>query len=347
MSDWYLGEVRMFGGAFAPVGWVFCDGQELPIAKHQDLFGLIGSRYGGDGSSKFAVPDLRGRVPVAAGTAETGTTYAIGTKGGAEKVALDLDHLAKHRHVARAATTGGVALPNKAVWCTPTGANEYLKTTATTPMRDDAISFAGGSAEHDNVMPYLALNFIIAETGPSPQSGRDGFKQVEPMLAEIRLFATDDVPYGWAPCDGKELDISTYQALFSIMGTTYGGNGTTTFKVPDLRGRAPVHVGKGYDLGAKGGEESHALMSNELPQHTHVPSAATGNRSGPPIAGGVALTWGRNNSRNPFSLTVPTVSMDPSAVSFAGGGAAHPNMQPYTVLDFCIAVEGIFPRRGD
>lgn len=172
MSDAYIGEIRMFGGTYAPVGWALCDGQLLPIAQYETLYALIGTTYGGDGQTAFAVPDLRGRLPVHAGTnPKTGTAYTRGQAGGAETATLALQHLPAHSHDARCQTnSGGSATPTNAYWAKPTNGSQYQAATAASAMMSPGTTLAGGGQAHDNVMPYLPLNFIIATEGfwPSP-----------------------------------------------------------------------------------------------------------------------------------------------------------------------------------
>ncbi|MFC5649787.1 phage tail protein [Paenibacillus solisilvae] len=163
----------------------------------------------------------------------------------------------------------------------------------------------------------------------------------EPFLGEIQAFAFGFEPRGWAACSGQLLPINTNQALFSILGTTYGGDGITTFCLPDLRGRAAVHPGNGVSLGQAAGEEAHTLTANEMPQHNHQVMANTSSSTSNKPAGNV---WGPAQE-NSYTAS-PNTSMSPNALSNAGGSQAHPNMQPYLALNYCIALTGIFPSRN-
>ncbi len=166
----------------------------------------------------------------------------------------------------------------------------------------------------------------------------------EPFLSELRLFSFAFAPKGWALCNGQLLPINQNQALFSLLGTTYGGNGQTNFALPDMRGRVPMHVGSGHTLGEHGGEQAHTLTLNELPTHTHVLQATTT----------VATTNIPNNTMllgstapndfytGPAALT-PTA---PGSVASVGGSQAHLNMQPFLTLSWCIALQGIFPSQN-
>lgn len=160
----------------------------------------------------------------------------------------------------------------------------------------------------------------------------------EPFLGEIRLMTFVFPPQGWALCNGQLLPINQNQALFSLLGTTYGGNGQTTFALPNLQGRVPIHEGSGHPLGHAAGEQAHTLTAAELPEHVHgvrASSASTGGTSGP---GGHYL-GGANNA---YRASGGTVGLTQSVTS-VGGSQAHLNMQPFLTLSFCIALQGIFP----
>lgn len=163
----------------------------------------------------------------------------------------------------------------------------------------------------------------------------------EPFLAEIRIFSFGYAPRGWALCNGQLLPINQNQALFSLLGTMYGGNGQTNFALPDLRGRTPIHVGSGHTQGENGGEQAHTLSIAELPTHTHVASAQSANAT-TPIPGGNLLGAANNLYAAPTNLTPLSSTM----VTNVGGSQAHLNMQPFLTLNFGIALQGIFPSRN-
>lgn len=164
----------------------------------------------------------------------------------------------------------------------------------------------------------------------------------EPFLGEIKIVAFNFAPKGWALCNGQTLAIQQNQALFSLFGTMYGGNGQTTFGLPNLQGRAPVHFGSNITLGQVGGEESHTLNINEMAAHTHFPS---GN-SGDPNAGSAGGNTWAANAANPYSSSAPNVTMSPTTITATGGSQPHNNMQPYLVLNFIVALQGLFPSRS-
>jgi microcystin-dependent protein len=172
----------------------------------------------------------------------------------------------------------------------------------------------------------------------------------DPFVAEIRIFPFKFAPKGWAFCDGQILPISQNTALFSLLGTTYGGNGQSTFALPNLQGSAPMHPGQGQglslrDLGEMSGVETVTLLVSELPFHPHTMQAfATPADLKEPQAGAV-LT--RNQNGSIYNTTISNfVTMAPQALTPTGGGLPHNNMQPYLTLNFCIALQGVFPPRG-
>lgn len=165
----------------------------------------------------------------------------------------------------------------------------------------------------------------------------------EPFLAEIRIVGFDFAPRGWAFCDGQILPINQNQSLYSLLGTTYGGDGRTSFGLPDLRGRTPIHVsgGSGHPQGQKGGEESHVLSTTEMPPHKHDWLASDGNGD-QPIPVGNRLGSFSNGYRGGQDLT----SLSSGSLANVGAGQGHNNMQPCIALNFCIALQGLFPPRN-
>ncbi len=173
MADPFVGEIRMFGGNFAPAGWAFCDGSQLAISQFETLFNLIGTTYGGDGQQTFGLPDLRGRVPVHQGTSRQGETFVIGQMSGSESVTLLGNQVPPHSHLAQAAPGGDVVSPQNAVWSSDPGGNTAAWTTAVTTnppsMSSNAIGpNTGGGQPHDNMQPFLAVSYIISLFGIFP-----------------------------------------------------------------------------------------------------------------------------------------------------------------------------------
>jgi microcystin-dependent protein len=170
----------------------------------------------------------------------------------------------------------------------------------------------------------------------------------DPFVAEIRIFPFNFAPKGWAWCDGQLLPISQNTALFSLLGTTYGGNGKSNFALPDLQGRAPMHPGQGpglslHDLGETGGSETVSLLESEIPAHSHGFTASQGDGTdqtpvGQRLASGIGI--------GPYAAPAALTQLSPNMLAPAGGDQPHNNMMPYLTFYFCIALQGVFPPRG-
>lgn len=169
----------------------------------------------------------------------------------------------------------------------------------------------------------------------------------EPFLSEIRMMSFGFAPQGWALCNGQLLPINQNQGLFSLLGTTFGGDGRVNFALPDLRARVPIHVGSGHTLGERGGEQSHTLSIQELPQHGHAVNAtstqAGANTNGPTPTEVLAQS---NFSFGYSTDGVSLAAFAPSTIGNTGGSQAHLNMQPFLTISFCIALQGIFPSQN-
>jgi len=289
--DPFIGEISIFAGNFAPRGWAQCDGQLLPINQYQSLYSILGTAYGGDGRTTFALPDLRGRVPIHPGSGPGLSTCTRGQRGGVNDVTLGVNQIPSHNH--------------------------------TLPWMSDLTLNTGGGQAHTNMQPFLGVNHIIGLQGLYPSrsdagvqgEGLAGTLGTEPFIGEVSMFAGDFAPRGWALCDGQLLQISQNTALFSLVGTTYGGDGRTTVGLPELRGRVAIHEGQGpglsnYRLGQKGGVENVSLSLSQLPSHDH--------------------------SLPPTTLRTGNT----------GGGGAHTNVQPYQVLNYIISLYGVYPSRS-
>ncbi|HZD04286.1 MAG TPA: tail fiber protein [Longimicrobiales bacterium] len=166
----------------------------------------------------------------------------------------------------------------------------------------------------------------------------------EPFLAEIRMVGFNFAPRGWALCDGQILPISQNQSLYSLLGTTYGGDGRTSFALPDLRGRTPVHVSQDHPEGQKAGEETHTLSAAEMPTHTHGlrASSTDGDTVDTGSSSILAREVGGIYQQGASSLT----ALRAGTIANTGGGQAHENMMPFITLNFCIALQGLFPSRN-
>src|SRR5947209_1427152 len=153
----------------------------------------------------------------------------------------------------------------------------------------------------------------------------------EPFLGEIKIISWNFPPKGWTFCNGQLLPINQNQALFSILGTTYGGDGRVNFGLPNLQGRTPVHVGNGIVLGESGGETSHTLNISELSAHNHAP---VGSSNAPSVRTAAGNLWATDATNNPYNATSDNTSMNPQTVGSVGGNQPHENMSPYLVLNF-------------
>lgn len=271
-----LGEISLFAGNYAPGGWMPADGRHLSIAENTALFNALGTTYGGNGQTTFALPDLRGRVPIGPGTGPGLAPRTLGEQMGAESVTLNVANLPAHSHT----------LP----WGGTT----------------DAV---GNNQPYSNMQPSLVVNHAVPLQGIYP-SRESSF--AEPVMGHVHLTARPILPDGWAQANGQLLPINQNQALFSLLGTFYGGNGQTTFALPDLRGRAAVSTGgTGWAdwQGAVGGSETVTLLTPQLPPHAHDL----------PLVGDIT--------------------------GLAGGGMGVDNLQPSLTLNYIIALWGVYPPR--
>jgi len=282
-----LGEINLFAGNFAPRGWAMLNGQTLPIAQNTALFSILGTQFGGDGRTTFALPDMRGRSAMRFGNGPGLRGYSMGQAVGSERVTLSPGQMPSHVHPVS-------GIPD------------------TTP--------AGGSQPHTNMKPSLAINFNINAQGIFPSrnagAGTPTTSSLDPTLAIVQMFAGNFNPIGTVPTQGQLLPIAQNTALFSLLGTAYGGDGRTTFGLPDLQGRLPLGVGQGQGLtnrpwGAEFGSEQETLTINTMPSHTHPPDPGA-----------------------------------PETILNTGGGQSHNNMQPGTTLTYIIALQGVFPSRN-
>jgi microcystin-dependent protein len=163
-----------------------------------------------------------------------------------------------------------------------------------------------------------------------------------PFMSEVKIISWNFSPKGWAFCNGQFLPINQNQALFSLLGTTYGGNGQTTFALPDLRGRAPIHMGSGFTLGQAGGQEFHTVTQSEMPQHLHVMQGVSED-------GDVQIPTGNylaGAGSQPYHGATNLQTMEPSSISNVGGSQPHENRQPFLVVNFIIALQGVFPSQN-
>lgn len=295
-----LGEVGLFGGNFAPFDWAFPEGQLLSISNNPALFDKIGVTFGGDGISTFALPDLRGRTLIGQRGAPGLTPRFVGELVGQKTTTLTLDQLPSHDHRLPQGRQTDFVIGGQPV------DDLYQPSFALTPV----ISRQGIFPSRSSVSSLTS-----GDSNPLPISGGFG----DPFLAEVTWVAGNQIPDGWAPAFGASLPIAQNEALFSLLGTTYGGDGRTTFNLPDLRARAAVSAGAGPGLtnrrdGDHYGAESQTLGIVQLPNHSHpLPSGGntgnTGNQNSFEIA----------QPSLPLNYLVALVGTFPSEPAFANG----------------------------
>lgn len=347
----FVGEVRIFPWGFAPKGWVPCDGKPLASATYPDLFRLIGTTYGGD-ATNFLVPDLRDRVPIGADGSHT-----IGTVLGEAAHTLTSAEMAAHTHPLPATNqNGSSAAPAGNLLAAAN--NAYHSNASAQPMHPQSISTVGGApvpapgtptvaAPHENRQPYLALWYcistggIVPSPGPAPPPGPVSPGQPDAYLGEIRYWPANFAPFGWMFCGGQQLPISENEGLYQLIGVTFGGDNQSNFNLPNLENRVPVHISAGSALAATGGVESVTLTPDQIPAHSHrlLASVTPGNENNP---GGNLLAETAGGLR-PYVEDSPTEALAADAISAAGGGQAHSNLQPYLCVNFIIYLYGTFP----
>lgn len=344
MADNGIGSIIMFGGISPIAGYLSCDGRLYAISQYRDLFNVIGTTYGGDGVATFATPDLSSRIPIHVGSGPGLSPRTLGQKGGSEQASLSVAQMAAHTH----AMSGGEAPATDRGATSTSGLAEsqgriYEAGTSPVAMSSVSVSTTGVSTPHNNVQPFLALNFLIAW-----QANTDFTYGLNPFLAEIRMFGGNFVPKGWAACEGQVMFIRNATALFSLLGTTYGGDGLNTFALPDLRGLAPMGVNftgslSQHFLGDSGGSQSVMLTTANLPAHAH---AVTGSSavalSNDPAGKTLGVPFSGDNLYAPAAGTQTGLT---GVLGSTGGNQPHNNMQPYLAVNYMIALQGTYPQR--
>ncbi|MBL8179896.1 MAG: tail fiber protein [Bryobacterales bacterium] len=337
-----IGNIYCAAFPFAPKDFVPCDGRLLSIANYEGLFKVIGSQYGGDGATNFAAPDLRSRAP-----RHVDSSNPIGVRSGVETVQLALDQIPPHTHALQAnpGTADSASIDGNVLAAgDPRGINAYAAPSATLDGLDPlSVGETGGNGSHANLQPFLAMNYLIAWNGALGINDPAD----EPYIGEVRAFPWGATPSGWLPCDGRSLPIPAYAALYGLIGPTFGGDGATSFNVPDLRGRVPIGVGQGSDLspytmGERGGTETVSLAIAAMPAHSHAPESVTGApTTGDPSGNMLASEAAIFNLPSSLDAT-----LDGSAIGVTGEGAGHDNMMPFLALNYCICFQGVYPARS-
>lgn len=328
----FRGMVLIGGFVNAPTGFVRCDGQLLPIATFSDLFAILGTAFGGDGSTTFGVPNLVGGTINGAGSGSGLPSYALFDINGELEHTLILSEVPTHTHGFKATTvTGTLTSPNGNILG---GAAIYDATSDGSNMRTALMEVTGAGQSHENRQPFLPVSYFIATDDVDPDEN----------TGELRIYP-DVAPTGWLICDGSAVSRSTFSDLFAVIGVTYGiGDGSTTFNLPDLSGRIPIHVGQSnvttnnYTLGQLVGEASVTLDITEVPLHTHIIDSysprALGGQVTSPVGHEFALVGSGTPYAPPTSALNSTMGSD--AVRTAGSSADHNNCMPMVAFNYII-----------
>ncbi len=338
-----LAELMITPYNFAPVGWALCNGQLLAIAQNTALFSLIGTYFGGDGRTNFALPNLQASVPIGTGQGPGLPLFDTGSYGGSTAVTLLQTEMPSHNHTLQANASDGTSnSPAGLVYASNAEHDHVFSPAGELSLGANTLSAAGGNQPHNNMSPYQVFNVCIATTGIF-----DGAQN--PYVGEIKMFCGNpSLLTGWAVCNGALLSISSYEVLYNLLGTTFGGNGITTFALPDLRGRVPIGAGQGPGLtnrilGEMGGEENVTLTTNEIPGHNHIVqvSSQVGTTKSP--AGNYIAA---NLEGVPQFGSGVTEAMSASGTYNTGGSQPHPNMPPYLAINYIISLFGVYPSQG-
>lgn len=339
----FIGQIGIFAGP-PPPGWLPCDGQILPIVGNELLYSVVGQTYYGDGFNVFGLPDLRGRTPVhgAVGIIQPGQKF------GKERVSLSPIHLPPHSHEA-GTTNVPASTHNPSGAIVASGPNVFAGDPSPNVTFDlTAVDYAGNGDPHDNIQPYLALNFAIcASGGVAPVAGPNpGVSTYTKFGGMIQLVAfANIVPGGYMLPDGTELLRAVHSALFSLMGIAFGGgDGVSTFQVPDMRGLAINCAGMGtglssYSVGDKNGEGAHPLITSELPIHRHgMQGAGTASLADPTNA-----VFGSSTTAPLYAPSSDGSNLNLQAILPVGQGAPHENHQPGLAIVVLQATDDVDP----
>jgi len=345
MSDPVLGELRAFAIPYEIEGWMQCNGQVLSVDENPALFSLLGATFGGDGARTFALPDIRGRMLLGEGRF-VDKLYPPGEKGGAENNLLTQNNLPAHTHALQCNTAAGkTGSPAGAILAGIQGGSQAYITVEQAGkthdfMDSDSVSTTGEGKTLENMPPFLVMTYRIATLGIYPAGSGDA----EDFIGEIKAFAftrRDGYLENWLPCDGRQLQCRDNQALFSLLGNRFGGDGRTTFNLPDLRGRIPLYS-RTRRLGESGGTATNTLTLPQLPAHSHVLNSdqEMGSQATPRTN-----FWASTTSQY-YSLDAPNAVLDPSVITSTGESEPFGNLPPYLAANFCICVRGLYPARS-
>lgn len=335
--------IQMVAFQTIPTGWTTCDGQLLDPATHPDLFALLGTTYGGNGITTFGLPNLQNCGVNGSGSVFGLSTYTIGQVSGEASHLLTVGEMAAHDHdmigssIAAATSVDPTAhVPGIA------SASFYATGSDGTNLSSGSISTTGGTLgvtqPHNNLPPQIAMQFIMAIDEATPADP-------DYVIGEVRMIPFAP-PTNWLACNGAPVSRTTYADLFAAIGTTHGiGDGSTTFNVPNMCGRVPVHMGQGtglslYTLGQTGGTETVALAANQLPVHQHFLTTAAGRGgrgSNTNASSGNTVASGSPGFDAMYSIPGSPVTMHADAVRPKGSGTGHENRAPQVAMQYAIA----------
>ena len=363
-----MASISLYAGSTLPKGWVHCQGQTLPISEHEALYSLIGNTYGGD-ISWFNLPNLVGRVALGrndGGRLEPFPEYRMGEHGGSEMVRLGMENLPEHSHAFKCAKAAGRALkllPTANFPATQSDETGNYSTFGHERMASEMVGTSGGNTAHDNMQPFIILNYAIRLDGEYPPDPEDEIallenlpEDTETFVGTVQYFGGGYAPKNWMYCMGQPLKVDDYPDLFSVIGTRFGGHGSITFNLPDLRERVTLGAGEtpmkpSQKLGKTGGQSGIILKENEIPEHNHVVMCKSWVKEGQKEK----RTGSQKNPANHY----PAVNCDEAknygvggkdklapmhAETLASTGAdPHENRMPFLALAPIICVKGEIP----
>ena len=380
MSQPYIGEIKMFGGTFAPAGWAFCAGQLMAISENDTLFNLIGTTYGGDGQSTFGLPDMRGRVVIHQGQGGGLSNYNLAQTGGSESVTLPT-----FQQIPQSTTISSWRTPTPRRARTPAGnqtvAFENVNQSpmpysyypydgsAQVTLPANSIQATGGSQPHDNIQPVIALNFCISLFGVLPDTDliaaqSSAFPTFETETHHGNTFrrASSDLRVQFRSQGLGVLPRSAHAAVAEHGAVLAAGHDLWRRRqvelpaLPNIQGQGAISLpdrDRGlslYDLGEQTGAQNVSLLSSEIPSHPHGFVATTnGGTTQTPAGAQLAVASSGSKAGSISANYLSTNSAQTSmtlALGFTGGNQPHNNMQPYLTMNYCIALQGVYPPRG-
>lgn len=353
-----MGEIRLFAFDFAPIDWEFCDGTLLTIANNERLFSLLENKYGGDGINTFALPDMRGRIPVGVGRGKgLSKNWQLGEKFGEQWVTLTDGNLPIHRHSCKVSSDEGdinvrpygaflsSVIDKYKVYSSLKNKSEVVS------MHSASITYIGENEPHNNMMPTMALNYCICTNGADPRK-EEGYG-VESIMGEIKIFANTFTPFGFKRCDGSEIHSNEYNAyaLYSLILNTFGGNLRTYFNVPNLQSQVVSHRSTQTPFARYIGFSYADVKLANMPSHNHYirvsPKKATESMISADVFPAIGnIGSGINNKEiDIYNSDFYSYYMNSEMLSKQDKGENHENRQPYLALNYCICVDGEYPLR--